>query len=507
MRRLSSRTASGLLLGLVVGASAVAAVLLHRNGHTQGDDFALYLRQARSLFDGDIGDVVTDNRFAVLNSGFAFSPVAYPWGWPLLLSPFVRWWGLDYDRLKLLEVAIFCAWMVLVHGIVRRRAGRAPALAVVAVVASGPLFLAHTDQLLSEFPHALAVAVFIWWLDRVRRRHAWTMATTGELIGLGALGALASNVRRESLILVGVIVAAQLVDVVPRLRARAGVPWRVLATPHVAFAATIVGAQLLLPSTLMPEDNGGAGYIPERVGDYTGVLTEHVGLGDHPALGVILLVVAGIGVVIGCLRRPALDVPLATLTVLSALAVSTHFRMVDRYYFQVTPWVVYFAVVAVLAAVRAVARLVPGVSRSRRSRRIVTAAALAPLAVLFVSHAAVLRGDIADARDFDRRGRVQIGPDHPDYLPLFSAVRRETAPDDVVAYFRARTMTLLTDRQSLQTTSLDHVLQRADWFAQRRNSTYSQPSPTEFEARAAGLVPVWQDRNWLLWRVERPADA
>ena len=55
---------------LVIVAAAVAgACCLHRNGHTQGDDFALYLRQARSLFDGDSAQVVADNRFTVINSG------------------------------------------------------------------------------------------------------------------------------------------------------------------------------------------------------------------------------------------------------------------------------------------------------------------------------------------------------------------------------------------------------------------------------------------------------
>ncbi|HEX4980454.1 MAG TPA: hypothetical protein VFV63_02100, partial [Ilumatobacteraceae bacterium] len=36
----------GVALGVVVAAAAVLAVLLHRNGHARGDDFALYLRQA-----------------------------------------------------------------------------------------------------------------------------------------------------------------------------------------------------------------------------------------------------------------------------------------------------------------------------------------------------------------------------------------------------------------------------------------------------------------------------
>jgi hypothetical protein len=502
--RVSARTASGVLLSAVIALSAVAAVLLQRNGHTQGDDFALYLRQARSLFDGDIGEVVADNRFAVLNAGSGFSPIAYPWGWPLLLSPFVRWWGLDYDRLKLLEVVTFCAWMVLVHGIVRRRIGRGPALAVVAIVASAPLFLAHTDQLLSEFPHAVSVALFVWWLDRVRGRHPWTSAAVGELIGLGALGALAFNFRRESLVLVGVIFAAQVVDVVPLVRSRRAVPWRAVLTPYLGFVGTVVLAQLLLPSTLIPDGDGRAGNVLDRLGDYTGVLTEQLGFGDHPVLGVVILLIAAVGVVTGCRRRPPLDVPLATLAILSAAAVSTHVRMVDRYYFQVAPWIVYFGIVTVLSAAHMIARRLPVAPRTRRGRGVVTVVALVPFAVLCISHAAVLRGDIADAREFDRLGRVQVGPTHPDFVPLFSAVRRETSPDDVVAYFRARTMTLLTDRRAIQTMSLDQVLQRADWFAQLKGSTYWQPSPTELEARAAGLELVWRDDNWLLWRVERP---
>ena len=47
--------------------AVVLAIEPHRRGHAQGDDFALYLRQARSIFEGDIGAVVADNRFAVLN--------------------------------------------------------------------------------------------------------------------------------------------------------------------------------------------------------------------------------------------------------------------------------------------------------------------------------------------------------------------------------------------------------------------------------------------------------
>ena len=62
----------------------------HRLGHTWGDDFTLYLRQAASLFDGNIGQVIADNHFNVDNAAKpGFSPYVYPWGLPLLLAPFL----------------------------------------------------------------------------------------------------------------------------------------------------------------------------------------------------------------------------------------------------------------------------------------------------------------------------------------------------------------------------------------------------------------------------------
>ena len=149
----------------------------------------------------------------MLNSDSGFSPIAYPWVWPLLLSPFVRFWGLDYDRLKLVEVATYCLWLVLLHGIVRQRIGWWPAIAVVTVFATAPLYLAHTDQLLTEIPQLAAVAVVIWWYDRLRRSATLLTASTRQLVVLGALVVLAFNVRRESVVLLGMIAAMALYDV------------------------------------------------------------------------------------------------------------------------------------------------------------------------------------------------------------------------------------------------------------------------------------------------------
>jgi hypothetical protein len=493
-------------LGAVVVVGAVAATNLHRNGHTQGDDFALYLRQARSLFEGDAGKVISDNRFAVLNSDSSFSPIGYPWGWPLLLAPFVHLWGLDYDRLKILEVAIFCLWLVMLHGIVRRRLGRLTALGVIAVLATAQPFLVHTDELLTEFPHLAALTIFIWWYDRIRQRSPLHQARNRDLVVLGVLVTVTFNIRREGIVLVGVIAAMQgfeLLNVarvarglaVDRLRALIGAVqthWRKILLPYAAFAASAALFQLLLPTTVLPDNGDSRKYLQERLGDYPGVLTGQLGIGRHPAIGVLIVCIALIGVVIGIRRRPALDGPIALLGFISAIAISTHFRLIDRYWLQVTPWIIYFVAVAAVELFGFVIR---------RRRWIARSLAALPLLYLVVVHTAVLPGVISDAHEFNDSGRVQFGPADPGVIPIYDAVRTMTPPTAVIAFARARTMTLLTDRLSLQTTNVDKVLERADYFAQRRNSHYWQPDLTMSEAREKGFELVWSDARWILWKV------
>lgn len=476
---------------------AVLATALHRHGHTQGDDFALYLRQARSIFEGDVGAVIDDNRFSVLNSDSGFSPIGYPWGWPLVLSPFVHLWGLDYDRLKLVTVLMFCTWLVLLFGIVRRRIGRWAALGVTACIATSPLFLAHTDQLLSEYAFFVAIGLVIWWCDRIQRTADIVTATQAPLVVLGALMALAFNVRREAVVLVAVVASAQAVALVAQ---RHGAPlvatigdrirasWRALLTPYVSFFVSVVLMQLLLPTALFPDNGNSRAYIDDRWGEYPRTLADQLALGDRPVLGIVILVLAVVGAVIGVRRRPALDTPLVVLALFSALLIGTHFRQVERYWLQVTPWVVYFATVALVSLASAIGR----------RNRIVGLIAIAPLVIVIAAHLVVLPGRVSDAREFDRDGRSQSGPSNPTVAPIYEAVLEYTPADSVVAFFRARTMTLLTDRRSFQTKDLDRILQSADYYAERRDSKYWQPTLDEDHA---GLVEVWSNSRWTLWRV------
>lgn len=494
-------------LGGLICLTAFVAFNLRRAGHHEGDDVALYLRQARSLFDGDVGAVVADNRFAVLNSDPGFSPIAYPWGWPLLLSPFVSLWGLDYDRLKVLEIASLAVWLVLLHGIVRRRLGRIVATAIVAAIASAPAYLEHTDQLLTEFPHMAMVAVVLWWHDHIRSRSSLIAAPNRDLVILGLLVVAAFNIRRESLLLVAVIAVMQLVDIWrgadrpgwPARRASLERSWPKLLTPAMSFATGAVVVQLLLPTELFPDNGNDLRFIDDRWREAPRIVSDQLGLGERPLLGGLVVLLALVGAVVGVRRRPLLDTPLLLVALLTMLAVGTHFRRVDRYWLQVTPWIAFFVASALVAAAQVVGARIGSGSRERARTGVPAALAAIPFIALTIAHLAVLPGKVADVREVNRAGVVQDGPAHPLVVDMMRAVKEQTPPDAVVAFYRARTMTLLTDRRSFQTRDAQRILADSDFWVQRRNSSFWQPGDDEAAIRALGFDEVWSNDRYVLW--------
>jgi len=279
-----------------------------------------------------------------------------------------------------------------------------------------------------------------------------------------------------------------------------------LALPHAAFAASAAVFQLLLPSMVLPDNaDSGPKYLDDRLKEYPAVLAGQLGIDQGHAIGMVIVLAALAGLVVGVRRRPGLDGPLVAVAVFSALAVSTHFRLVGRYYFQILPWVLMFVGAAVMALACAVVGLVtarsahPAGRRTDGRSRLTAVVASVPLIFLVIVHVAVLPGQIGSAMDFDRSGRQQVGPTHPDYVPIYEAVAANTKPTDVVVFYRARTMTLLTDRRTLQTSNLDGAEQRADFYAQLRGSTYSQPEMAELEGYRRGYTVAWSDDRWILW--------
>ena len=252
------------------------------DGHGWGDDFSLYVNQARSLVQGDVGRTIADNHFAVDNSAWhTFSPYVYPWGLPLLLAPVMMLTGtvdpttgIDFGPLKLVISLSFAVALFAFHHVCRRRVHLLGAVLLPAFFATTYWFVIHTDQILSELPFLMWVMLFLVWLDRVRERDLLLGSDRWQLVVLGVLALMAFSTRREGLGLAFGLLAAQAVAVwgaterdttisttggatdatlATRWRRLVDLDWKALATPWATFVGGAAALQLILPSELLPK--------------------------------------------------------------------------------------------------------------------------------------------------------------------------------------------------------------------------------------------------------------
>jgi len=492
-----ARRSSLAFVVLVLVPVAVLAAALHRRGISWGDDFALYVRQARSLGDGNVGQVIADNRVNVeLAAKPGFSPYVYPWGFPLLLAPFVRWWWPDVERLRLVEVACWCGFLGFWFGVLRRR--MAAWLALVTVAASGYsiAYLRHTGSILSELPFMALLAGTIWYVDRITGRSdqpdqpdqpvvSWAAIERGRLIVLGLLMMLLFNTRREGLAVVPAVLALQVLEC--RGSRSIVARWRQLVLPHATFLVSVVAFQLVLPSALAPAYAGsGLGQTWRKLrttfqASFVDQLGFHpLGAASRLAIGVVVV----IGIIVRLRRHARADLGLLVYAAVSLVIVGMIPADADRYTMAITPFAVYFGVQALAA--------VP------RSKAVLGGAA----AVLLLGANLVdLPAAVRQTNDANRDGSVQTGPDEATSREMFAAVRAHTHYDDIVGFFKGRALTLYTDRRAVQSKDLSLILQRADYFVMGRTAGVGIPNLTDAQAATAGLEEVWSNSAWVLYRV------
>lgn len=491
----------------------------HQNGHDWGDDFALYIRQARSLVEGFPHQVAVDNQFSLDASGWnTFSPPIYPWGWPLLMAPVVAVVGVDYGALKLLVVALWCAALTWWFLIVRSRVATPGAWVLLAALGLSWPYLVWTNSVVSDIPYLAVAMGTLWWIDRCRERRAWDTGAWWPLVVLGLALAFAFNIRRDGLALVVAVGVLTLVQFVTAVRSdgRSGWSshWRRWSLPFAVFVIASSVLQMVLPSAVAPRyPDTGLANVAERVAWYRDILAEQLGLlapdsdvielfGFH-GLGMVVLgavvALAALGLVARCLTHPMSDLPVAAFALTHTAMVLVLPFQEGRFIFPIVPFIMYFA----LQSLPAIAAAVYVTRRSVTTALTLMSTGLLVLLALSSADDTLWWADRATT--VREEGEVMNGPARPEVVEMTEAVLAITAPDDVVAFFRARAMTMLTDRRSLQSGSIEPILVGADWYVMERGSTYSQPLLSLDDARMLGLEQVWENDGWIMFRVPDPS--
>jgi hypothetical protein len=424
------RSELALLLCVLLVSAGLSAALLTR-GHLWGDDFAAYIMQAQSLYTGTTREFVQHNAFTIEESYYPLGPIAYPWGYPLLLAPVLALTGLKVLALKLVNTLFYLLFLAVFFALARQRfEGLAP-LGLTAIFAVNLALLESHDWISSDIPFLFFSTLALLLIERPGRLPA--------AFGLGAVIFAATSMRTNGVLLLGALAVAH------ALRFWAGGEWRrnlpAILAPYIAFGALSAAQALLLPggqetyfrhyAMLTPQ------LVLENAAYYLLLPAEFFKGLPLPGLfgaGLGLLFLTG---ALADVRRNAAYLTYSALTI--GLYISWPETQGLRFLFPILP-------VMVLLAAQGWRFLSDRLPADRRppARRLGAGLVGVVVGLSLFASAQFAWANLQNDRSLN-------GPFDPVSAQMFEFVRDHTPPDSVMIFFKPRAMRLLTDRDAFAT--------------------------------------------------------
>ena len=155
----------GIIVLLLI--SALLGFGLLTSGHNWAySDFSAYIMQAKSILQGDPADFILHNTITVEQSDVPVGPIAYPWGYPLLLAPIIGLLGISTLGMKLLNTLLFLGFLLCYFFLLRKRHSYILSFILTALFAFNPVFLAAQDTILSDISFLFFSTLAIFLIDR-----------------------------------------------------------------------------------------------------------------------------------------------------------------------------------------------------------------------------------------------------------------------------------------------------------------------------------------------------
>ncbi|MGZ9223201.1 MAG: ArnT family glycosyltransferase, partial [Anaerolineales bacterium] len=186
-----------IILSLMIGSGALT------RGHEWGDDFASYIMQAKSILEGKTQEFVENNAFTIFESSSQIGPVAYPWGYPLILTPVYAIKGDSPLALKLPGLFFFVGFLICLYLLARNRLTQTESLLLVSLFAFNPMLIDFLDQILSDIPFLFFSTLTLFLMTNEKKRG------TLDYILLGGVIACAFFIRTTGVILLASFLAVE----------------------------------------------------------------------------------------------------------------------------------------------------------------------------------------------------------------------------------------------------------------------------------------------------------
>lgn len=218
------------------------------NGHEWGDDFAHYLLQARSLLFGTTDQYIAGTNFTNSLSTFPHSPTTVPWGFPLLLLPFVKIFNQSMLGLKLVNVLVYSAFLFVVYRWTRLWLPKSLSALVLLFFAVNVVFIRFHNLIFSDLLFLLFSTLSLYLLE-LFIRNPDNKIQYGLLLGLSIF--FASFTRISGYLLLPALFFTQIVMFIQNRKISRRVDSSEIIAygiPYLVFSFLFLIQALLLPN-------------------------------------------------------------------------------------------------------------------------------------------------------------------------------------------------------------------------------------------------------------------
>jgi len=506
-----------LVLTLVLSSSFFLLYSGVDRTHLWGDDFSAYIMQAQSLVHGNPAEFMAANRFTIEQSSRLIGPVAYPWGFPLLLAPIYAIFGTNIVAFKSLNLVCYLLFMLLLWYAWPADHSDLGRFIFVALFGWNPYFQEFMNQVLSDIPFLLFSTASVLLIRRVVVERRRLFSEVGDHLLLGLLIAATCSIRVNGFLLVVTLALTQFTSAVKKassaqqvagnritrlehivkltLRTLRSELW-VLALPYISFALPAIIVRALLPqgdySYLWTFKELSFSAIQYNIHHYIDVLPGFLTGVPHEALVFGATIPFAIK---GVVQRRTSDYPMIFYGIVSILLyVFWPAFQGLRFLLPILPFYTYF----VLVGLEQTRTATP---RNRAALWKILRLSPALVVLLYFGRVSAMN---ADLNLTGHRYRV-LGPYLPTAQQAFSFIVRRTEPNSVILFFKPRAMRLFTGRPSLMIREGTQV-DRGDYLCEYLGKDAYNQLTFENVARLVDqrkLSLIYENPEFRLYRIHK----
>lgn len=476
------------LLWIILVSSVIGAGSLRR-GHEWGDDWAWYVLQAKSIAEGTTDEFIEISDFTNYQSTSHLGPLAYPWGYPLILSPFYALNGISPLTLKIPGLIFYGGFLFVLYLFSRSRLTRTESLLLVSLFAFNPLLLLFLDQILSDIPFLFFSTLTLYLVTR-EGKHNWL-----HYAFIGATVFFTTFLRATGLLLLACFLAVEFFKLLAHRKEWAVVKQIVLNSVVVCavFALLWLANALIFPgggeSYLSQYENLTVDLVRGFIGAYFMVYGWFFGDGaGWQYLYYFVLVFALLG---AWIRRREELYFILFFAVWMLVHITYPYWQGARYIFPLLPIFIYFAFQGMKF----------GVGKLSEKYQVMGQRILYGFWLAIVGYFLFTSG--TSAYNNVRNGRQINGPFDPVSMEVYDWIERKTPPDSVLIFYKARAMRLMTDHPTIMINECDGMLKGDYLILSKKVGENNQVPPEEIDSCNLPLDKAFENRRFIIYEIQK----